>query len=88
LYAAFKRPCGRWNAIQIAWPTYHLDSENIMTPIAKTHDDDRWPISLDTDSGRVFLTADEAESLYHQLYVAFLEIDLREEQKELVNAQE
>lgn len=56
-----------------------------MTPIAKTHDDDRWPISLDTDSGRVFLTADEAEALYTSLSIALIELDLRDEHKEESN---
>jgi hypothetical protein len=50
-----------------------------MTPIAKTHDDARWPISLDTDSGRVFLTADETESLYHSLSVCLIELDLKDD---------
>lgn len=49
-----------------------------MTPIAKTHEDDRWPISLDTEAGRVFLTADEAESLYHSLSVCLIELELLE----------
>lgn len=52
-----------------------------MTPIAKTHEDDRWPISLDTEAGRVFLTADEAESLYHSLSVCLIELDLKDEDK-------
>jgi hypothetical protein len=53
-----------------------------MTPIAKTHDDDRWPISVDTDSGRVFLTTEEAEALYHSLSIALIELDLRDDHKQ------
>jgi len=49
-----------------------------MTPIAKTHDDTRWPISVDTDSGRVFLTEEEAEALYSSLSVALTTLDIRD----------
>jgi hypothetical protein len=55
----------------------------MMTPIAKTHDDDRWPISVDTDAGRVFLTANEAEALYQSLSIALIELDLRDDHKEV-----
>ena len=53
-----------------------------MTPIVKTHEDKLWPISLDTDSGRVFLTADEADSLYLQLSMALIEFELHGHQGE------
>lgn len=43
--------------------------------------DTRWPISMDTDAGRVFLTIAEAESLYQSLHVCLIEFDQTESTK-------
>jgi hypothetical protein len=56
-----------------------------MTPIVNTHDDDRWPISLDTEAGRVFLTTAEAWELLHALDDARLSVWIQKANKGAIN---
>ena len=46
-----------------------------MTPQVTTVDEPRWPVQMDTDAGRVFMTASEAEHLMFQLNAAVHELD-------------
>jgi hypothetical protein len=48
---------------------------------AQLCNDTRWPISIDTEAGRVFLTKAEAEMLLHSLQVCLAELDQLENTK-------
>jgi hypothetical protein len=46
-----------------------------MKPYISTSQDERWPIVMDTDAGRIYLTIQETESLIKQLEVTLYILD-------------